>query len=79
VSTYGLLPVDVTTPVPSRVTEEHASAEPVDVAVVVCTQDLNAIDREVVSYVAPYASRYEAPRDIDPMGEYDTSEFGVEL
>jgi hypothetical protein len=77
-NTYGLLPVDATTPVPSRVTEEHASAEPVDVAADVGREGLDATDRDAVSYTS-YATSYETSRDIDLMGEYDISGYGVEL
>jgi hypothetical protein len=78
-STYGLLPVGSTDLVPRPATGEHGSVEPVDAATGIAPQELDAIDREVVSYVAPYVASYEASRDIDLMGEYDISGFGVEL
>jgi hypothetical protein len=77
-SAYGLLPVDATTPVPGRGAQEFASAEPVGAPVVANLHELDAGDCEVVSHDL-YATSYEAPRDIDLMGEYDISGFGVEL
>jgi hypothetical protein len=78
-STYGLLPVGATTPVPSRATREHSSAESVDALAAVASRELDAIRSEVVSYVAPYVSSYEASRDVDLIGEYSTPGFAVEL
>ena len=84
-STYALLPVDsdppvtLVAPAPRRATGEHFSAEPVDGPAAVAPRELDAIDRGAVSYVAPYASSYEASRDVGSMSEYSTPGFGVEL
>jgi hypothetical protein len=78
-STYGLLPVGATTPVPSRANGEHSSAESVDAAAAEAPRELGATDRDVVSYVAPYVSSYEASRDVDLIGEYSSPGFAVEL
>jgi hypothetical protein len=77
-STYDLLPVAATTPVTGRVTDEHASAEPVSVPAVDSAYELDASDREAVSF-ATYATSYGASSDIDLMCEYGTPGFGVEL
>jgi hypothetical protein len=84
-SSYDLLPVGsvyqvalVASP-PSRDIGEHPSAEPIDAPAGVGSREPYSTDREMVSYVAPYLTGYETPRDIDLMAEYSTPGFGVEL
>ena len=62
-----------------RPSREHFRAEPVDAPAAVARRELDAIDRGAVSYVAPYASSYEASRDVGSMSEYSTPGIGVEL
>jgi hypothetical protein len=77
-STYGLLPVDATTPVPRRTAGEHVRAEPVGAPVVGRSYELDTFESQVVPY-AGYVTRHEASRDIDLMNVDGTFWSGVEL